>query len=58
MSGLSELSSRTRASTSTAPSASAAEAISAGTVDEVRMKTEPNKIVNEAPVVAVVWVPR
>ncbi len=58
MSGLSELSSSTRASTTTVASASSAEVISAGTVDEVSTKIDPNRIVNDAPVVELYWVPR
>src|ERR1700733_3996997 len=50
MSGLSELSSSTRASTTTVASA--------GTVDEVSTKIDPNRIVNDAPVVELYWVPR
>ena len=58
MSGLSELSSSTRASTATVASASTADAIRAGMVEVVRTKIEPNKMVNDAPVVEVDWVPR
>ena len=57
-SGLSELSSSTRASAITVASASSAETIRAGTVEGVMTKIEPNKIVNEAPVVVLYWVPR
>ena len=39
-------------------SASSADTIRAGTVDGVMTKIEPNKIVNEAPVVVLYWVPR
>ena len=58
MSGLSELSSSTRASTTTVASASSAEAIRTGTVEGVMTNMEPNKMVNDAPVVELYWVPR
>ena len=58
MSGLSELSSSTRASATTVASASSAEAIRAGTVEGVMTNIEPNKMVNDAPVVVLYWVPR
>ena len=58
MSELSELSSRTRARTTTVASASSADAIRAGMVDVVMTKIEPNKMVNDAPVVELDWVPR
>ena len=58
MSGLSELSSSTRASASTVARASSAETIRAGTVEDVSTNIEPNKIVNDAPVVELYWVPR
>src|ERR1035437_9615674 len=58
MSGLSELSSSTRASTTTVASASRAEPIRAGIVDEVSTNIEPNKMVNDAPVVELYLVPR
>jgi len=58
MSGLSELSSSTGASTMTVASAISADAISVGTVEEVSTNSEPNKIVNDAPVVAEFCVPR
>jgi hypothetical protein len=51
ISGLSELSNSTRARTRTVASASSADAIRAGTVDGVRTNIEPNKMVNDAPVV-------
>ena len=58
MSELSELSSRTRARTTTVASASSADAIRAGMVDVVMTNIEPNKMVNDAPVVELDWVPR
>src|SRR5579864_3813266 len=58
MSGLSELSSSIRDMTRTVASASSAEVIRVGTVDGVSTKMEPNKILNDAPVVELSWVPR
>ena len=58
MSGLSELSSSTRASTTTVASASSADTMRTGTVEGVMTNMEPNKMVNDAPVVELYWVPR
>ena len=58
MSGLSELSSSIRARSATVASVSTADAIRAGTVEGVRTKMEPNRMVNDAPVVELDWVPR
>ena len=58
MSGLSELSSRTRDSSSTTVSATRPDATRAGTVAGAMTKMEPNRTVNDAPVVLVVADPR
>ena len=57
-SGESEVSSRTRVSTATTTRAMMPDAISAGTVSGLITKMEPNRTVNEAPVVDVCRVPR
>ena len=57
-SGLSEVSSSTRDSTAITASASTPDAISAGTVSGLITNIEPNRIVNDAPVVLLVCVPR
>ena len=54
----SEVRRRTRASTATVTRATMPDAMSAGTVSGLITKMEPNKTVNEAPVVEVCWVPR
>ena len=58
MSGLSAVSSSTRDSTATTARASSPDAISAGTVSGLITNIEPNKMVNDAPVVLLVGVPR
>ena len=52
------MSSSTRDSSATTARASSPDAISAGTVSGLITNIEPNKIVNDAPVVLLVWVPR
>src|ERR1700741_2839021 len=56
-SGLSEVSNSTRDSTAITASASTPDAISAGTVSGLITNIDPNRIVNDAPVVLLVWVP-
>jgi hypothetical protein len=52
------VSSSTRGSTATTTGAITPDASSVGTVSGLITNIEPNRIVNDAPVVLLVWVPR